>query len=282
MLTLRAGYSSLQLAPEHGGAVFDWRHAHKPLLKTVRGVGCFPLIPYANRIAQGKFKWRGFTCQLPLNFGDHPHSIHGIGWQRPWKIEGSGSDNARLTLNHDGHAGWPFRFTAEQYFELGTDSLRIELRMTNRHTEAAPAGLGLHPYFRRAPGATLRFNAQTVWLNEPTQLPIGQAPVPEGLSHASGQPIGAVRMDNCFSGWDSRADIGLGPVRIVMEASAAFTHLQVYTPENEDFFCVEPVTHRPDAINTLNAMTALEPGDTLSGSVTFHVSDNPASPAKNA
>jgi len=88
-------------------------------------------------------------------------------------------------------------------------------------------------------------------------------------------------MDNCFSGWDSYGEIGLGPVNIAIEASPAFTHLQVYTPENEDFFCVEPVTHRPDAINTPNAMTALEPGETLSGSVTFRVSDAPANPTQN-
>ena len=273
MLNLRSGHSSLQLVPEHGGAIFDWRFAHKPVLRAVRGIGCFPMIPYANRIANGRFRWRGFSCQIPLNFGDHPHSIHGIGWQRPWKIEGSGTDSARLSFAHDGLSPWPFRFTAEQYFELGPDSLRIELRMTNRHTEAAPAGLGLHPYFRRPAGARLRFNATTVWLNDPTSLPIGQSAVPDQLNHAAGLAVGSVRLDNCFSGWDGTAEIDLGSVKLIVEASAAFQHLQVYTPEGQDFFCVEPVTHRPDAVNTLNAMTALPAGETLSGSVTFRMTE---------
>jgi aldose 1-epimerase len=277
MLNLRSGYSSLQLVPEHGGAIFDWRFAHKPVLRAVKGLGCFPLIPYANRIANGKFKWRGFSCQVPLNFGDHPHSIHGIGWQRPWKVEGSGTDNARLTLAHDGFGGWPFRFTAEQYFELTPDSLRIELRMTNRHTEAAPAGLGLHPYFRRPPGATLRFNAQTVWLTDPTALPIGQSAVPDALNPTNGLDVNSVRLDNCFSGWDGIAHLDFGAVRLTIEASDAFRHLQVYTPHGEDFFCLEPVTHRPDAINTANAMTALPAGETLSGSVTFRMTETPPS-----
>lgn len=273
MLNLRAGHSSLQLLPQHGGALFDWRFAHKPLLRPVKGVGCFPLIPYANRIANGKFRWRGFACQVPLNFGDHPHSIHGIGWQRSWKIEGSGSDHARLTLVHDGFGGWPFRFTAEQYFELGPDFLRVELRMTNRHTETAPAGLGLHPYFRRPAGATLRFNAETVWLNDPTQLPIGQSAIPPALAHAEGREVGSIRLDNCFSGWDGVATLGLGFATMTIEATDAFRHLQVYVPEGEDFFCVEPQTHRPDAINTPNAMTALPPGETLSGSITFRMTE---------
>ena len=275
MLNLRSGQSTLQLAPEHGGAMFDWRFAHKPVLRAVRGVGCFPMIPYANRIANGKFKWRGFSYQVPLNFGDHPHSIHGIGWQRPWKIEGSGPDNARLSFAHDGLSPWPFRFTAEQYFELAPDSLRIELRITNRHTDVAPAGLGLHPYFRRAEGATLRFNAPTIWLNDPTGLPIGSTAVPDPMNPATGLDVASVRLDNCFSGWDGVAHIDLGAMKLTIEASDAFRHLQVYTPAGENFFCVEPVTHRPDAINTANAMTVLPAGETLSGSVTFRMTETP-------
>ena len=274
MINLRSGQSSLQLAPEHGGAIFDWRFAHRPILKAVRGVGCFPLVPYANRIAFGKFKSQGMSHQLPLNFGDHPHSIHGLGWQRPWKVEGTGTDNARLTLVHDGFGAWPLRFTAEQYFELGSDSLRIEIRMTNRHDIPAPAGLGLHPYFQRPDGAALRFNATSVWLNDKTALPVSEVAVPDLWNHAAGKPVGAAPLDNCFAGWDGRADIDLGATKMSIQASKAFRHLQIYTPEGQDFFCVEPMTHRPNGINAANGMTLLPPGETLSGSVTFHMTDS--------
>lgn len=274
MLNLRAGASSLQLVPEHGGAIFDWRFAHRPVLQAVRGVGCFPLVPYANRIAFGKFKSQGMAHQVPLNFGDHRHSIHGLGWQRRWAMEGSGANDARLSLTHDGFDAWPYRFTAEQYFVLRPDSLTIEIRMTNRHDTPAPAGLGLHPYFRRPAGATLRFHAATVWLNDPTALPTKQIPVPDLWNHAGGMAVGAAPLDNCFSGWDGVAHIGLGPMKLTIEASGAFRHLQVYTPEGQDFFCVEPVTHRPNGVNAANGMTVLGPGETLSGTVVFHMADS--------
>lgn len=274
MLNLRAGASSLQLVPEHGGAIFDWRFAHQPVLQAVRGVGCFPLVPYANRIAFGKFKSQGMAHQIPLNFGDHRHSIHGLGWQRRWAMVGSGANDARLSLTHDGFGAWPYRFTAEQYFVLRPDSLTIEIRMTNRHDTPAPAGLGLHPYFRRPAGATLRFHAATVWLNDPTALPTKQIPVPDLWNHAGGMAVGAAPLDNCFSGWDGLAHIGLGPMKLTIEASGAFRHLQVYTPEGQDFFCVEPVTHRPNGVNAANGMTVLGPGETLSGTVVFHMADS--------
>ena len=43
----------------------------------------FPLVPYANRIAQGRFAFDGADHQLPRNFGDHPHSIHCLLYTSP-------------------------------------------------------------------------------------------------------------------------------------------------------------------------------------------------------
>jgi aldose 1-epimerase len=174
-----------------------------------------------------------------------------------------------MSLTHDGLGAWPFRFTAEQYFELGPDSLRVEIRMTNRHEGPAPAGLGLHPYFHRPEGATLRFKAESVWMNDATALPVSQVAVPDAWNHAAGLAVGSVALDNCYNGWDGVAHIGLRSTQITIEASAAFSHLQVYTPAGQDFFCVEPVTHRPNAINAARGMTILAPGQTLAGSVHF-------------
>lgn len=270
MLTLQSGDSSLQLLPDAGGAIQAWSCGPVPLMCPVRGMGCFPLVPYANRIAHGRFHWDGRDHRLPLNFGNHPHSIHGIGWQRRWIVESSRDDRALLTLAHQGTEGWPFRFAAEQSFVLMPRSLRIELRMTNRHDRAAPAGLGLHPFFPRPSDASLRFNATSVWLNDPTALPERCVPVPDAWDHAADRAVGDEPLDNCFAGWDGAAHLQLGAASMTIAASDVLRHLQVYTPPGEAFFCVEPVTHRPDAING-EGMAVLRPGESLAGSVTFHM-----------
>jgi aldose 1-epimerase len=145
--------------------------------------------------------------------------------------------------------------------------------MTNRHDTAAPAGLGLHPFFRRPAGAVLRFKAGSVWMNDPTALPVSVTAVPEAWDHATGRIVGSVALDNCFNDWGGVAWIGLGTMRVAIEATEAFAHLQVYTPAGQDFFCVEPVTHRPNAINGAPGMTVLEPGQTLAGSVRFQMTE---------
>jgi len=47
--------------------------------------------------------------------------------------------------------------------------------------------------------------------------------------------------------------------------------LQVFTPADADFFCAEPASHAPDAINRPDeqGMTMPAPGQTLVGSMTL-------------
>jgi aldose 1-epimerase len=290
MLTLRAGGSSLVLAPEIGGAIVGWTFRTVPLLRRpspdaivsghVRGLACFPLVPYSNRIAYGRFHWDGADHLIDRNFGDHPHAIHGIGWQRAWEVATVGPASATLTLRHDAVGeqvrAWPFAFEAEQRFMLTPDALHVALTLRNLHRSAAPVGLGLHPYFPRFGDPTLRFNAPRVWLNGVNSLPSEPVAVPPKWDHSGGQRIGGVSLDNCFAGWDGEAHIvwaSDGPA-LRIEADAPFRHLIVYTPAGRDFFCVEPVSHMNDAINRMdsvddNGLHILAPGETLQGRVTF-------------
>jgi aldose 1-epimerase len=173
MLTLQCGQSSLVLAPEFGGAIVGWMRGNAALLRrsvpdaivagNVRGLGCFPLVPFSNRIAQGRFRWEGVEYQLDRNFGDHPHTIHGVGWKRAWEVASAGATSATLTLRHDAVGDqarrWPFAFAAAQRFTLSADALHVATVLRNLHSSPAPAGMGLHPYLPRAGGATLWFDA---------------------------------------------------------------------------------------------------------------------------
>lgn len=292
MLTLHAGESSLVLAPEFGGAIVGWNFGTVALLRrprpdaivrgNVHGLGCFPLIPFSNRIAWGQFRWDGIDHTMPRNLGDHPHTIHGVGWQSVWQAAAVSATSAVLTLRHDATGPlaqrWPFAFAAEQHFSLTPDTLRVELMLTNRHSHAAPAGLGLHPYFPRAGTPNLQFNATRIWLNDAAMLPARCITVPPEWDHTAGQRIGSAQLDNCYHGWDGRAYIrweadGHG---LVVEADPLFGHLIVYTPPGQDFFCLEPVSHMTDAINRMDTVAGhglrvLGPGETLRGGMTFRL-----------
>jgi aldose 1-epimerase len=287
MLTLRLGDSTVLVAPESGGAIAGWTRGPIRLLRTplpdavlrgdVHGMACFPLLPYANRIGQARFDWDGQTYHLRRNLPGHPHSLHGSGWQRPWQIEALSESSVSLRLQFHPSGGatedWPFAFDAVQQISLNDIGLRITLSLTNRHATAVPAGLGLHPYFPRGTGAALRFDAAGVWLNDPTVLPLTYVAVPREWQHASGLTIGSLALDNCFTDWPHRASITWNGHGLAIEADALFSYLQVYTPPGEDFFCAEPVSHHPDAINRpgMPGMHILASGESVGGSVLFRV-----------
>jgi aldose 1-epimerase len=284
MLTLASGASSVVVAPEHGAGLTGWMLGTTPIFRRAlpqtavggdpAAMGCFPLLPYGNRIGQGRFHWRGNDYILERNFGDHPHTIHGVGWQRPWTVEEAGPRSVFLSLAHSPDRSWPFAFSAEVVYRLSGSALTITIQMTNRHEAAAPAGIGVHPYFPKAGDPSLRFNGTGAWENGPDSLPLRHGPPCPDWLHTEPSPVAEARLDNCFTGWDGTADILAGAATIRIEASAVFRQLQVFTPSWADFFCVEPVSHVPDAVNRPDlpaeqAMHVLQPNETLSGTIRF-------------
>lgn len=257
---------SLGVRPDLGGAIDHLRHGGRDILrptppdaKDALDTACFPLVPYANRIAHGRFTVDREHYRLPLNFGDHPHSLHGFGWQAPWQIVTHQADV--ITLRHDfaGGAGWPWSYRAEQRFELSPQLVRATLNVTNLSAGSMPVGLGFHPYFPLDAGTRLTFDAARSWDIDSTVLPTLPLDSDYFGDWKVGQAVAGDRLiDNSFEGWDGAALILQSDraYRMVAEGAAV---LHLYRPPDHDFFCVEPVSHLPDAINR-GGMPMLAPG----------------------
>lgn len=231
----------------------------------------FPLVPYANRIADGRFAFEGSDYQLPLNFGDHPHSIHGFGWQGSWTASETGETSAHLIHEHRGEIPWPSAYRAEQRVTLTPLQLSISLFATNIGDGAMPVGLGFHPYFLADEATTLTFGARGLWLSKPDMLPDVQAPA-DALGDWSSPAIvrGTSLVDNAYTDWDGSAIVQRGDgIRLTVTATGA-DWLHVYRPPGEAFFCLEPVSHMPDAISR-DGMPVLAPGETASLSMTIAI-----------
>jgi aldose 1-epimerase len=248
-------------------------HSHDPL-----DSGCFPLVPFSNRICRGAFEWDGRQIRLPLNMAGDSNAIHGHGWQREWQIVDR--DKKRIVLAYDhGPDAWPFAYRAEQTFDLSSEGLIVGLSLTNRSTEPMPAGLGFHPYFPKPQTGGLRTDLSGVWLNGPDMLPTGhltQAVPRELLSGWT--PPGATSLDHCFTGWSGQAEIDIGDTNRMLRltASGNLEFLVVFAPEGADFFCAEPVTNINNAVNWRDradtGLVTLEPAAEMRASMSLRLS----------
>ncbi len=265
---LEGGDWRAKILPQAGGLIASLTHRGIEVLRTMPAgsadplaAACFPLVPYANRIAGGRFAWGGREVQLPLNFPPEQASIHGHGWQAAWQVASQRGFKCALDQLHDGRTGWPWVYRAAQRVMLGRQGCAISLVLTNLGDTPMPAGLGLHPYFRRRPESRLTFAARAIVAVDEACLPTGETVAP-GLFGAfeRGAALPAETIDHCFTGWSGSATITDDLGTITVTASGA-PHLHLYAPGDGSALCLEPVSHAPDAVNRDPAgMTVLPPG----------------------
>ncbi|MFM2042431.1 MAG: hypothetical protein RLY86_1007 [Pseudomonadota bacterium] len=255
------------------GGPIDWLRPATPGFRLPEMAGSFPLVPFSNRIAQGRFVVDGRRVSLPANRPNQPHAIHGFGWDSTWTIGEQGPD--RLTLTHavDGDGPWPWAYRAWQEIILDDDGVGLTLAVENRSGAPMPAGIGQHPYFPTAGLRGLRARVAAYHLSGPDMLPTDRVPDHPGvvaLATGGALPIG---LDGVFDGWDGRADLVWEDRRLTLTADPVFGRLVLYSPPGADYFCLEPVSHMTDAHNRPPALAAdqglrlLPPGAALLGKV---------------
>jgi len=255
----------LTLAPHVGGAIRELKWGARDLLRPGPlestdpfEMACFPMVPFVNRVAHGRFKFAGRTVQIQRNWSQDPHPLHGQGWRAPWSVIATTPTSATLGFEGGGDE-WPWRYRAQQRFEISPGQMSIELAVENMSNAVMPVMLGLHPYFPDATHAQLRARLPRVWVTDPEALPLEQRLTPAEWRFDPPRAVQGVPLDHCLSGWDGSAWLRW-PDRLVKVTATACSHLHVYTPRGRDFFCIEPQTCAVGALGRGQA-NVLAPGE---------------------
>jgi aldose 1-epimerase len=260
LVSLRAFGFDLDIAPFAGGGIarLDWRGL--PILRPAvsgavaardpLGLSCFPMTPYVSRITDGIFSWGDVTTGIAPNMAGGSHPLHGIGWRKPWEVVSQSDHHVALELSHDGDADWPWAFNTRQEFHLHEDHVEHVLTVTSRDQRPFPSSLGPHPYFN-AQDAIFSFEADALWEISGESLPTHLARPQAVDDLATGVSAQTLNLDHCFEGWNGRATISWPSHSVTLEACCSLgeqiipcTRLQLYTPQGEAFFCLEPVSAR--------------------------------------
>lgn len=283
LVTLTAGPASLVLAPDIGGSIVAWRHHARDLLRptsaemlasgSARRLGCYPLVPFSNRVANAQFIFDEAPITLKPSDGFAPLAIHGDGWLESWQLVTQTADSAVLSLDHAAGAGsgWPWDYRATQSFALTPDALAVTMAISNRSDRKMPAGLGLHPYFPLTHDAEISATCQYIWLADTQKLPTARAAAIGPYDLSRPRHLADLGLDHCFGGWHGTVLLTWPSTgqSIRITADPLFDHLVVASPLSAEHFAVEPVTHANAALNRTGEMAVLEPGETLTGTIRF-------------
>jgi aldose 1-epimerase len=280
MIELRAGALRCDLMPQLGGCIAGLWLGDTPVLRsappaelaTARQSGCYPLVPFSNRIGQASLVWEGTRHPLVRNNGDEPHAIHGVGWQRPWAVLEQDATSAMLSYEHQADASWPFAFDCSHTFRLRPEGLEMTLALTNQSVQPAPAGLGWHPYFMKRPRSRISFQAEGRWETGPDKLPTERKP-----SRGIDADCAFLDVDHCYDGWDGIAHLRDENMHVRIRSGLA--RLVVFTNDTRDHVAIEPVSHVNNAVHLYAAgasadalgLRVLAPGESMMAQMTIEV-----------
>jgi aldose 1-epimerase len=238
------------------------------------------LVPWPNRIVDGRYSFGGTTHQLPLNEPERQHALHGLVCWASWRVVEHAA--GQLVLGHrlQPRDGYPFRLDMEAQYTLNDGGLTWGVSAINTGDTAAPYGCGPHPYLVAGEGRVddwrLDLPADRYLQTTNDRLvPTGMADVADTqFDFRRTRAIRTTTIDHAFTGlhrdpdgWATAqvtADSGHG-VHIRWEASCPW--VQVHTADRPEPEChriglaVEPMTCPPDAFNSGTDLVLLAPGE---------------------
>jgi aldose 1-epimerase len=264
---LRKGSLSVGIAPEWGAALTHLqlcvgtkridilRRAGKPQpgLPAALAASCFPLIPYAGRLRGGRFDFDGRSIAYPLNALPELNSSHGDGFTRRWALTQLERDRAVMDILPD--PGAPIQYHCRRSVDVLEDRVQVSMRIQNLEQRRIPLGIGLHPYFANRHGAVIAAGLPVRWQWDRELMPTTREPNCHEPHYARGMAAADLPVAAQYCGWNGEARIewpadGVS-VRLVTEP--ALSHVVIWAPVGEDFFCFEPLSHATDAFNLRNS-----------------------------
>ncbi|MHB1841730.1 MAG: aldose 1-epimerase family protein [Sulfobacillus sp.] len=238
-----------------------------------------PLIPWANRLADGRYRFDGHDYQVPLTEPEKQNAIHGLVRWRNWQPIRQGPSTIEMGTRLHPSPGYPFTLDLEIAYTLSAAGLTVEISATNMGTTACPYACGQHPYM--SPGAglidqcTLQVAAKTRILSDPVrQLPTGlEAVAGTAFDFEKPRPIGEQQVDFAFTDLTRDQDnlawarLGCPDGRTVaLWVDAAFSVLELYTGDTlaphrqRRGLGTEPMTGPPNGLQSGAGLIRLESG----------------------
>ncbi|MGX9348309.1 aldose 1-epimerase family protein [Microbacterium sp. KNMS] len=233
------------------------------------------LVPWPNRIRDGRWSQRGATEQLGISEPKYGNASHGLLRFAPYEIV-AGDAEATLSAVVYPQTGYLFTLATSVTYTLVDDGLAVTHRIRNAGDGEAPVALGTHPFFEiggvdtadlviAAPGTT--------WFEvDDRMLPVAEHDVDDATDLRGGVRLGDVALDRAY-GDVVRGEDGLARTTLTAPdgrtltvwQDESFGFVQVFTTENypgrDLAVAIEPMTAPADAFNSGRALTWLAPGE---------------------
>jgi aldose 1-epimerase len=273
---------------EVGGGIREYLVGDRPVLDPYPlhmqcdGAHGAPLIPWPNRLGDGRYRFDDVDYQVALTEPAKQNAIHGFLRWRPWQPVEQQAHRIVMGSRLYPLMGFPFTLDLTIAYELGDEGLGVSTTATNLGDRACPYGCGQHPYLSPGDGlideCTLQLEAETrILTDNERQLPTGSEPV-EGTPYdfRAARRLGDQKIDSAFTDL-VRDGQGLAWARLSapdgMQAElwvdGHYPIIAIYTGDTlgadrqRRGMGTEPMTCPPNGFQTGEGLVRLEPGESV-------------------
>lgn len=177
---------------EVGGGIREYVAADRPVLEPYRvdqmadGAHGAPLIPWPNRLRDGRYTFDGAEHQVPLNEPERGNAIHGLLRWRSWSVVARSPHHVVMGIRLHPEPAYPFALDVAIEYRLDADGLTVTTTASNVGINACPYGVGQHPYL--SPGDAL-IDDCTLQLAADTRITTDDRGLPTGREDVGGTPF---------------------------------------------------------------------------------------------
>lgn len=235
------------------------------------------LLPWPNRIQDGRYHFQDQDLQLPLSEPARGHASHGLVRWVAWPVREHTDDAVTMGCRLMSQPGYPWTLDLTASYAVSGAGLDVTVSATNLSDWPAPFAAGAHPYFR--PGSDpldswrLDLRAATALTVDDRLIPIGSVQIAgTGGDFRDGRAIDGASLDTAYGdldrdpdGWaEVRLSGSDGTVVLRMDENHKWVQVFVGPPGRRDLVAIEPMTAPPNAFATGQDLIVLDPGDTTS------------------
>ncbi len=249
------------------------------------------LYPTPNRVYEGKINYNG--KEYPQIKNGKLITINGLLHNEPFngvkisKTENSISVSAYFDFVEKNHLfeAFPFKHRLNVKYTLDKSGVRFDYEIESREQEQSiPFGIALHPYFSKLDGedeTVIRAPYEYSYKTSDNLIPTGELLAVDGETNLSDYvAVGNLDLDTVFTGNKNNEPATIkyskSGVKITLNSSDDFSHIVIYTPKGQRYFCMENQTCATNAHNMYNqgmedisGLKFVEPNSRFGGFVEF-------------
>lgn len=240
-----------------------------------------PLIPWPNRLGDGKYSFEGVDYQVALTEPPKSNAIHGLLRWRPWRATRHEADRVTMAATLFPMQGYPFHLDVEVEYVLDAGGLAVTTIATNAGNSACPYACGQHPYLSPGRGLVddcqLEFAAATRIATDARQLPSGREAVKGSqFDFSTRRQLGATEVDFAFTDLDRNAGdlfwvrlFGQDGRCVQLWTDRSYPYIEIFTADTlapsrrRRGLGVEPMSCPPNGLQSGEHVLRLEPGESV-------------------